>query len=161
MILVTLGTHPMPMDRLVHKLDSLVEDGSLADEVVVQTAALSWRPSHLTVHNVLEFDQLQGLIRQARIVVTHAGPGNLAAIAAAGKPAVIVPRDERHGEHVDRHQRDYAARIAGRPGCLVVEDISALGQALAAAETMPGGETRRISTDAVLHLQGLFRGCHQ
>lgn len=136
MILVTLGTHDMPMNRLLAELDRLVGSRVIADEVIVQTAVLDYQPAHLSVRPILPYLELTALVAQADVVVSHAGPGNLAAVRATGKVPVVVPRVARLGEHVDDHQERYARRLSAAPGYLVVSDLSDLGAAITAARAM-------------------------
>jgi UDP-N-acetylglucosamine transferase subunit ALG13 len=134
-ILVALGTHPQPMDRLLRELDRLVESGAITDEVVVQAAAYGYRPRHLTTHGILPADELEQLIRRADVVIGHAGPGILAAARAARRVPVVVPREKRFGEHVDDHQVRYARRLATEPGYEVVLDLGVLPGAIERART--------------------------
>jgi len=134
--LVTLGTHPMPMNRLLAELDRLVGARIITDEVIVQTAVLDYRPVHLTIRPILPYPELVDLVAKADVVVSHAGPGNLATVRSAGKVPVVVPRSVRHGEHVDDHQERYARRLAELPGYVVVGEASELATAIAAARGM-------------------------
>lgn len=136
MILVTLGTHPMPMNRLLAELDRLVGSRVITDEVIVQSAILDYRPVNLAVHPILPYPELVDLVAKADVVVSHAGPGNLATVRNAGKVPVVVPRSARHGEHVDDHQERYARRLAEVPGYVVVADVSELGIAIASARAI-------------------------
>jgi UDP-N-acetylglucosamine transferase subunit ALG13 len=129
-ILVTLGTHPQPMDRLLRRLDELVASGEISDEVIVQAPALDYVPQHLAVRSVLPFTELTDLIAQADAVISHAGPGTLATIRLAGKVPVVVPRSRRHREHVDTHQEFYARHLRALPGYIVVDDLDALADAI-------------------------------
>lgn len=130
MILVTLGTHPQPMDRLVRRLDQLVESGAITDRVILQAPALTYRPRFLDVRPVLPYRALMELLREAEVVISHAGPATLAGVRLFGKAPVVVPRSKRHGEHVDDHQEFYARRIAQLSGYVVVTDLDRLPQAI-------------------------------
>lgn len=159
MILVTLGTHPVPMDRLLRRMDDLVASGEIADEVVVQTPALNYVPSHLTVHEIVPFERLRALVRDARVVISHAGPGSLALIRSEGRMPVVVPRSAAFREHVDDHQQRYARRIRELPGYLVVEDLDGLAAAIAeASETRPVKVVQPSVDGAVALLRGII-GC--
>lgn len=130
MILVTLGTHPQPMDRLIRAIDDLLERSVLQERVVVQSAAFGFVPRHAEVVAVQPYEWLRAAIEEASVVVSHAGPGTLAAIRMAGRVPVVVPRLREAGEHVDDHQRAYAARLAGLPGYVVVTDLDRLPEAI-------------------------------
>lgn len=129
MILVTLGTHPQPMDRLLRAIDDLVEAGVI-DDVTVQAAAYAYRPRHARIEGVRPFGWLHEQICAADVVITHAGPATIAVVRATGRIPVVVPRYAAHGEHVDDHQLRYAAHLQGQPGYLVVTDTSGLANAI-------------------------------
>jgi len=131
-IFVTLGTHPSPMDRLVRTLDELVHSGTITDEVLVQGAAFGHRPRHLHLRSTLPHDEFVALVREADVVISHAGAGSLADIRLQGRVPIVVPRLSAAGEHVDDHQRRYAHRLKGQPGYVVVEDMAELPAAIAA-----------------------------
>jgi UDP-N-acetylglucosamine transferase subunit ALG13 len=135
-ILVTLGTHPQPMDRLVRELERLLGSGALRDDVLIQAARFGDRPVLARAVDVLPYEELLDLVRTADVVITHGGTGNLATIRAQGRVPVVVPRSAAHGEHVDDHQRDYAARLRTQPGYIVVHDIGQLGEAIEQARRM-------------------------
>jgi len=129
-ILVTLGTHPSPMDRLVAALDDLAERGAIGEEVIIQSASIGLRPRHAIVHGVVPFDQLAQWTHQARAVVTHGGPGSIMQALSSGHRPVVVPRDPRLGEHVDDHQQRFARWLASRRPILVIESMDDLGAAI-------------------------------
>lgn len=62
-------------------------------------------------------------LSRARLVVARAGATMVAEVAAAGRPAVLVPWSGAAG----RHQDDNARALAERGGCLVAEEASDLG----------------------------------
>lgn len=121
------------MDRLVRKLDQLVESGVINEQVILQAPALAYRPRLLDVQPVLPYATLTDLLREADVVISHAGPATLAGVRLFGKAPVVVPRSKRHGEHVDDHQEFYAKRIRQLPGYVVVTDLDLLPEAIATA----------------------------
>lgn len=161
MILVTLGTHPQPMDRLLRKLDELVEAGEIGDEVIVQAPALGYAPKHLTVRSVLPFAELTALIVDADAVISHAGPGTLATVRLNGKVPVVVPRSRRHREHVDTHQEFYAQHLRKLSGYIVVDDLDKLAEAIqrARTETLKVGAPDVSSAVAALEEELRRAGC--
>lgn len=163
MILVTLGTHPQPMDRLLRRLDELVASGAVADEVVVQAPALNYHPAHLTVRSVLPFNELTELITSADAVVSHAGPGTLATIRLAGKVPVVVARSRQHREHVDTHQEFYARHLRTLSGYIVVDDLASLGEAIqrARTETLEVGSPDVSRAVTALEQELRLAGCAQ
>lgn len=128
MILVTVGTHEDPFDRLIDALDDLVDSGRISDTVRIQRGYSKPSRSCDSVE-LLPFDELQQGMAEARIVITHGGPASIMQALTAGKVPVVVPRRSEFGEHVDNHQVLFTHRMADR--VIVVDDIAELGPALA------------------------------
>jgi UDP-N-acetylglucosamine transferase subunit ALG13 len=123
------------MTRLIDRVEQLAGRPGWED-VVIQTAAPVDQRNGITFTGVLTHDEFLRTVQRADVVVAHAGPGTLAAIRAAGKVAVVVPRTPRRGEHVDDHQELYARRLVGKPGYLVVADLDQLEWAVEHARGM-------------------------
>lgn len=125
MILVTVGTHDQPFDRLVAAAERLAREGR---DVFVQRGPSRVAVPHCTSEPFVTPQRLDALVAEATAVVTHAGPGSVLMALAAGHKPIVVPRRAVFGEHVDDHQVRFAARIAGR--VTVVDDPDGLEQAL-------------------------------
>lgn len=133
MILVTLGTHPKPMNRLVSALDALLASGDVTDEIIITAAAYDLVPVHATALQIQPFAVLDDLAHRADAIVTHGGPASITLAMAAGHLPVVVPRDPAYGEHVDDHQIRFARWLSKRRPIAVVLEMDALGDALNAA----------------------------
>jgi UDP-N-acetylglucosamine transferase subunit ALG13 len=129
MILITVGTNEAAFDRLIVALDRIPP----GEEVVAQCGSSRHRPRRASCFDFLPFDELAELIRQARVVVTHAGAGSTMVALASGKRPIVVPRLHRYGEAVDDHQLDFARRLAERGLVTVAEDPDRLSDTIAAA----------------------------
>ena len=46
MIFVTVGTHEQPFNRLVEYIDQLKENGTISEEVIIQTGFSTYEPKH-------------------------------------------------------------------------------------------------------------------
>ena len=149
MILVTLGTHPQPMDRLLKELDRLVETGVIREEVIVQAAEFGYRPIRLTAIPTTTAEEFRRLVESADVVISHAGPGTLAAVRQAGKAPVVVPREAVHHEHVDDHQVRYAQRLQLEPGYVVVADLKELPGAIDRARRTTTASTQPDRSRAI------------
>lgn len=53
-------------------------------------------------------------IANADVVISHAGTGSAVAALEAGRLPILVPRLASRGEHIDDHQSELAAMLAGR-----------------------------------------------
>ena len=62
----------------------------------------------------LPWQDLAVAMKDADAVIAHTGIGSAIDAMESGKCPVLVPREARHGEHVDDHQRQIAAELAAR-----------------------------------------------
>jgi UDP-N-acetylglucosamine transferase subunit ALG13 len=124
MILATVGTHEDPFNRLLEALDDLVERGVIQEKIVCQSGYCTYDAKHVECHKQLPFNELQALMAEARIIITHGGPASIMQALAHGTIPVVVPRQAEHGEHVDNHQCRFAEKMSDR--VLTVFDIEEL-----------------------------------
>lgn len=112
MILVTVGTHFQPFDRLIRVAEALAAQGA---EVVVQkgTSRIP-TPSCQRSERLLEVGELESLMTQAELIITHGGPATLFQCWERGKKPVVMARDPALGEHIDGHQLQFVAALGER-----------------------------------------------
>jgi UDP-N-acetylglucosamine transferase subunit ALG13 len=142
-ILVTLGTHPQPMDRLVVALDELLASGAVQEDVVITAATYGRRPSLARALGIQPYTVLSDMARSARAIITHGGPASIALALSVGRSPIVVPRDPTFGEHVDDHQLRFAAWLAKSRGITIVLDMAGLKGAL--EETLSAERQRTVS----------------
>jgi UDP-N-acetylglucosamine transferase subunit ALG13 len=118
MILVTTGTNGPPFDRLLSELDGIGKD----EDLVVQHGPSAIRPPGATCFEYVSFPRLVELVREARLVVTHAGVGTILVSLMNGKRPLVVPRRERFKEAVDDHQLELSRRLESQGLVVLVED---------------------------------------
>jgi UDP-N-acetylglucosamine transferase subunit ALG13 len=136
-VAVIVGTHEAPFDRLVRAASTL-----RGEPVVVQRGVSAVGPRNARCVDFLSLDAFDALMRSARVVVTHAGVGSVAAALAYGHRPVVVPRLRRLGEHVDDHQVHFARRLEKAGLVTLVEDVGRLSEVVAARDhsvTVPPG----------------------
>jgi UDP-N-acetylglucosamine transferase subunit ALG13 len=132
MILVTVGASLFSYDRLMRAVETL----SVDEELVVQHGPSALDRPDARCIPYLPLQDLAALVREARVVITHAGAGSILLALTNGKRPVVVPRLRKHGETVDDHQLDSARRFAKAGLVTVVEDMQQLQ-----AATVPSGVT--------------------
>ena len=120
-VLVTVGTNEAPFDRLVDAAARLT-----GEAVMVQHGPSKVRPHGARCVDYLPFDAFDALVSSARVIVTHAGIGSVAAALAHGRRPVVIPRLHRLGEAVDDHQVSFARRLERAGLVTVVEDLDQL-----------------------------------
>lgn len=57
MIFVTVGTHEQSFDRLLREVDNLVKEGTIKENVIMQTGFSEYQPKNCTYYNFLSFEK--------------------------------------------------------------------------------------------------------
>ena len=104
MVVVTLGSQKFQFDRLLQKLDELVERGVITEEITAQIGASTYLPKHFEYVRFMDRGQFAATMDQCDIVVTHGGTGVIITAVKKGKKVIAVPRLAKYKEHVDDHQ---------------------------------------------------------
>jgi UDP-N-acetylglucosamine transferase subunit ALG13 len=128
LIFVTIGTTE-PFDRLMRAVDAI--EGR--EEIVVQRGTSSFAPRRATIVDFLPYERLVELVREARVVVTHAGVGTILTALLNGARPLVVPRLKTFGDAVDDHQLELASRLEQLGLVILVEEPSSLPEAVATA----------------------------
>ena len=58
MIFVTVGTHEQPFNRLIQKIDELKRDGTIQDEVIIQTGFSTYEPKYCQWSKLIPYQQM-------------------------------------------------------------------------------------------------------
>ena len=124
-ILVTVGTHQQPFDRLMRGLESLPPH-----ELVVQHGPARPPAGVRVAKAIMSFPELLENLRRADVVITHAGVGSILCATNEGHVPVVVPRLRRHHEHVDDHQLELVAELERGGHVCVVRDVEQLPAAV-------------------------------
>jgi UDP-N-acetylglucosamine transferase subunit ALG13 len=142
LVMVTVGGDHHPFDRLMRWVDNLMVDEGDRIRCVVQHGPAS-PPRTAECFDYLDHPQLLDLMNSARAVVSSGGPSTLLEARGLGHRPIVVPRWSSLGEHVDDHQRAFAARLHKAGVVVQAETESEFRTALHAALDSP-----RIMTDA-------------
>jgi UDP-N-acetylglucosamine transferase subunit ALG13 len=131
---VTLGTEVWPFERAVERVIELLPEA----EIVWQTGVTEVRRGGRQLRQWLPAAELRSAIREADVVISHAGVGSAPVALDEGKVPVFLPRLRRRREHVDDHQVEVAAMLARRdlvvavdPDDLSVQDLQRAAGAVA------------------------------
>lgn len=128
MIFVTVGTHEQPFNRLVQKMDELKKNGTIQEDVIIQTGFSTYEPQYCQWSKLIPYQQMIKNVEEARIVITHGGPVSFIMPLQIGKTPIVVPRQHKFGEHVNNHQVEFARNVEKRMGTIIdVEDVETLG----------------------------------
>ena len=104
MIFVTVGSQKFQFNRLLKKIDELITEGVITEEVFAQTGASDYIPQNYSYENFLDRTEFASKISECDKVITHGGTGVIIGAVKKGKKVLAVPRYAKFGEHVDDHQ---------------------------------------------------------
>lgn len=113
MIFVTVGNAEQSFARLLNGVAKLAREGVLEDDVKLQIGnSRGVEAPGCDLIDFLTLAEFETAISEADVVVTHAGAGSLIHVLSRGKVPVVMPRQARHGEHIDDHQSELAEAFA-------------------------------------------------
>lgn len=135
-VVVTVGTSDRPFSRLLGWLDELVDSGELTVPLFAQRGP-SAAPQRFDSVPLLPAPELEARMRQARVVICHAGAGALGTCIKYGLRPLVVPRLMRFGEAVNDHQLELARALAAQGRAVLCPDKAALAAALQTALRLP------------------------
>lgn len=104
MIFVCLGSREYQFNRLLRKLDELVECGAIADTIISQIGQSTYLPKHYSYKRFMPVDEFKKNQQNADLIISHGGTGALIGALKMGKKVLAVPRLAKYGEHIDDHQ---------------------------------------------------------
>jgi len=111
-------------DRLIAAMDKLAP--ALGMPVIAQTGKGTFIPQNMEAKRSLSVTELESLVGQARLVVSHAGIGTVLTAAQQRTPVVLMPRKASLKEHRNDHQPATVRGLAGRAGILIAADETEL-----------------------------------
>jgi UDP-N-acetylglucosamine--N-acetylmuramyl-(pentapeptide) pyrophosphoryl-undecaprenol N-acetylglucosamine transferase len=121
---VVLGTMPHGFRRLVERLAPLLGPEV---ETLWQVGSTDTGGLGIHAHRTVPAHDLAAAMREADVVVAHAGVGAALDAFESGRHPILVPRRVARGEHVDDHQRQVAHALAAR-GLAMTRDADELSE---------------------------------
>ncbi len=112
LVFVTVGTDHHPFDRLVAWADEWARSGRNRGTDCLIQSGTSRSPEHTKFSDYMRYDEMVEAMERAIAVVCHGGPATIMDARRLGRIPIVVPRNADLGEHVDNHQRRFAARMA-------------------------------------------------
>lgn len=130
MILVLLGTQNNSFHRLLEKIEELIREGKIKEEVIVQAGGTKFTSDNMKIFDLIPKKELEEYIRKANIVITHGGVGSIILSLEMGKKVIAVPRQKRYEEHVNDHQIQIVENMDSRGYIKGVQDLGELGKTI-------------------------------
>lgn len=135
MILVLLGTQNNSFHRLLEEIEKNIDAGNITDKVVVQAGFTKYESTKMEIFDMIPQEELDNLIKEANLVITHGGVGSIMSAVKQGKKVIAVPRLKKYGEHVNDHQLEIIETFKKQGIIIGINNVEDLVQALKDAET--------------------------
>lgn len=123
MIFVTIG-NGYGFIRLIRKMDEIA--GKMDERVIMQIGCTKYKPKNAKYFRFLPKKEIEGLYKNARVVVCHDGVGSIITALQFGKPVIAVPRIKKYREIFYNNQGDFANKFAKERLIMVVYDVKNL-----------------------------------
>ena len=120
MILVTVGLHHQPFDRLIAGADDLAYQ--IEEKVIIQRGSSNIIPHFADHFRWTSSNQMEIFTQQARIVITQASAGAILLSLRFKKPVIAIPRLRRFKENYDDHQLELAIALKNQGKVVVIDD---------------------------------------
>ena len=156
MILVMLGTQNNDFHRLLDEIEKNIENGNINEEVIVQAGFTKYKSDKMKIFSLTTKENLENLIKQADLIITHAGVGSIEMSLEQNKKVIAVPRLKKYGEHVNDHQKDIEKKLDEK-GCLIgIDDVSKLGIALKKVKKFIPKKYEKSNSDEIIYIIKTF-----
>ena len=109
LIFVCVGSREYQFNRLLKKIDELIEQKIIVDDVFAQIGQSTYLPKYYRYKRFLSSEEFKGKQKEADLIISHAGTGALMSALKLEKKVIAVPRLEKFGEHTDDHQIQIAS----------------------------------------------------
>lgn len=108
-----MGTQKQLIERLVN---SIVESESLKSENFIIQSTVPYESTknqkNIEVIGLVSSSDLQKLVAQASLVISHGGTGSIIGALEQKKKVIAVPRLSKYDEHIDDHQLELVDAFA-------------------------------------------------
>lgn len=128
MILLTVGEQ-LPFDRLIKAVDDWA--ATTGEKIIAQIGKSHLSPENMEYKAFFSPVEYKKHFILADCIIAHAGMGSIITALELKKPIIIMPRQQRLGEHRTDHQFATAERFRNFPSVLVASDTLSLAGKLA------------------------------
>ena len=154
---ISVGNAKQPFTRLLNAVADIIS--TLPQPVYIQHGHTPVNNCAAEQVSFLRMEEFTSKIKQAELVILHAGAGSVINAIQMNKVPVIMPRRMEYGEHVNDHQVELALTLAKTKKVVIAENSEELKQAvLKAIKLQDLDQPRSISDhDTEPHIVSLVR----
>ena len=158
MIFVTVGTQ-LPFDRLILAVDQWAQR-TQGREIFAQIGPTEYQPKSIQWKRDLQPAEFADRIRNADLIVAHAGMGTIIHALRSRTPILVMPRHADKGEHRNDHQIATVRELSERGLIHAAADENELATMLERAGTLePLPELPEFASDPLIcHVRDFIRG---
>lgn len=152
MIFITLGSQKFQFDRLLKKVDELIDAKIITDKVVAQTGASTYVPKNYEYVKFMDREAFAQTMDESSVVITHGGTGVIIGAVKKGKKVIAVPRLAKYGEHVDDHQLQLLKQFDELNiicACYEIEELGDMYEGLADRQFRPYVSNTHVIIDSI------------
>lgn len=131
MIFVIVGSQRFQFNRLLEKIDDLVNKGVIHErEIFAQIGHSSYLPKHYSYMHFIDTKRYLELINKSELIITHGGASAIISSLKLNKKVISVPRLAKYNEHVDDHQKEIVNQLRSLNLIYGIDDVNELENAL-------------------------------
>lgn len=112
MIFVTVGTQPNGFLRCLKEVELLIEKYNITEEVVAQIGNTDFETDKFKIVRFTGENEFKEYIKNASVVITHAGSGAIFNSIKAGKKVIAMARLHDFNEMADNHQTELVKKLS-------------------------------------------------
>ena len=120
MIFVTVGTNKRPFNRLIRAVDKIAKVNEKYD-FVIQRGYSNYSLQYCRYFDFCKGEEFLAYIDAADLIISQAGFSSIGHCIRHNKPIILVPREYKYGEAVDK-QYELAEHLAEKPEGFKVPD---------------------------------------
>lgn len=135
MILLTVGTQRFQFNRLLTKVDELIQEGIIKSDMFAQIGYSTYIPKNYKYITLISSDEMDHYFDQSDLIITHSGTSSIIKGLKKGKKIIVVPRQKKFDEHIDDHQLEIAMMFEKKGFIEVVYNINDLAQKIEIIKT--------------------------
>lgn len=130
MILVTVGSTLFPFARMTTLVEHLAHILPTNETIIFQYGKSTphFLDRHIKPRSFMPHAMILSYMRQARIIICHGGPATIYQALSFGKIPWVLPREQKYGEHLNDHQKDFARFMEAHKLIHVITPDTSLSQ---------------------------------
>ena len=112
MIFITVGTQAKGFPRCLREVEKLIKEKGIKEEVVAQVGYSGFESDIIQTMPFVGENEYRQYIKDASIIITHAGSGALFNSIKTGKKVIAMARLKDFNEMIDNHQLELVKKLA-------------------------------------------------